>query len=187
MEDDWEVMEVTDTIILINSLKSQFDTTSDIEQKKRYLVDIFGHIQLILKDSSVTLNEDKYLHFYENYLLKRNGIIWNMMKMFISDEKFYNEVQGLYTIINTAWNKKRNMSISAQKAFNALESKYVAQEAFDALEAKYVRKGGTRDRIKKGGKSKKKIQIIKKSKKIKKLKKSVKKRKNMKTKTYKKH
>ena len=114
-------------------------------------------------------------------------IIWNMMKMFISDEKFYNEVLGLYTIINTAWNKKRNMSISAQKEFDALEDKYAAQEAFDALEAKYVRKGGTRDRIKKGGKSKKKIQIIKKSKKIKKLKKSVKKRKNMKTKTYKKH
>lgn len=172
MEDDWEVI---DTITIINDLKRQFDA-SDIEQKKRYLVNIFENIQLILKDSSVILNEEKYLHFYNNYL-KQDGIIWNMMKMFIvSDEKFFNKVSGLYTTINNAWKiKKKNEPLPVMP----VPPKHMSLPV--------PPKGDPRDRIKKAGKSKKKIQIIKKSKKIKKLKKSMKKRKNMKTKTYKKH
>ena len=164
--DDWEVI---DTITIINDLKRQFDTSDNIEQKKIYLVNIFENIQLILKDSSVILNEEKYIHFYNNYL-KRDGIIWNMMKTVRSDVKFSNELLGLYTTINNAWNKKKNT-----------ELKSLPKMPVPPMRLPVPPKGDPRDRIKKGGKSKKKIQIIKKSKKYKK---SMNKKK-MKTKTYK--
>ena len=168
MESDWEVI---DTITIINDLKRQFDDSDNIEQKKRYIVNIFENIQLILKDSSVILNEEKYIFFFENYL-KRGGIIWNMMKMVRNDAKFFNELFELYTTINNAWNKKKKNELKSMPKM--------------PTPPKHMRLPmPPKDRIKKGGKSKKKTQMIKKSKKIKYKKKSMKNKKNIKTKTYK--